>query len=132
MTIQLYKAATGEKALVVNHQLIFDGESEDDSAALVEQIGERDPHLGRCGVAGAWSARKVLQEVASRAVAAASEKAAATRRGRREMSMHTRCSPWGSAGTRHNHDGARCGRRPAEGHQMSRRSVLSSVFLWSL
>jgi hypothetical protein len=26
MTIQLYKAATGEKALVVNHQLILDGE----------------------------------------------------------------------------------------------------------
>ena len=41
MTIQLYKAATGEKALVVNHQLILDGEPEDDSAALVEQIGER-------------------------------------------------------------------------------------------
>ena len=41
MTIQLYKAATGEKALVVNHQLILDGELEDDSASLVELIGER-------------------------------------------------------------------------------------------
>ena len=52
MTIQLYKAATGEKALVVNHQLILDGEPEDDSAALVEQIdGEEVRSAGNEGAA---------------------------------------------------------------------------------
>lgn len=41
MSLQLIKTPTGEIALVVNRVLIIDGESEDDSAKLAEQTGER-------------------------------------------------------------------------------------------
>ncbi len=41
MALQIIKTPTGESALVVNHQLILEGDVADDSAKLVEQIGER-------------------------------------------------------------------------------------------
>lgn len=41
MSLQLIKTPTGEVALVVNSQLILDGEAEDDSAKLTEQTAER-------------------------------------------------------------------------------------------
>ena len=41
MRLQLFKTTTGEAALIVNDQLIMDGDSDDDSAKLVEQTGER-------------------------------------------------------------------------------------------
>ena len=41
MRLQLFKTNTGEAALIVNGHFIVDGDSEDDSARLVEQTGER-------------------------------------------------------------------------------------------
>ena len=39
MALQIIKTPTGESALVVNHQLILEGDLADDSAKLVEQTG---------------------------------------------------------------------------------------------
>ena len=41
MSLHLIKIPTGEVALLANNQLVFDGESEDDSARLVEDVAER-------------------------------------------------------------------------------------------
>lgn len=41
MPLQLFKTPTGEVALVANRHLIIDGETDDDSAKLVEQTSER-------------------------------------------------------------------------------------------